>query len=290
MAYVSPCTCMCAAHGDDISRDTSQRARSRVSSRFRCARRHVNVPITPLPFYKCSHRSRHSSSSSSPSSLSSRALNHKKGGSHPPCCGVSVLRSFLDSASVSELVEFTRTYSGGLTPETSSFATNRVGMKDDAQGTLKRIFSSSQVTNRIRRAFNDDESLSIAPFPPELRVYRQSAYMDWHQDESLFEDEPHVECVYTLSNTTDSETHWRLPDGDARDIKGEWLAPNTCLVLLAGADDAPFHKVTPVTNRGERTIVKFAFSREGAVLRADYEEGFSEYGKRKAPARRRRRK
>ena len=92
------------------------------------------------------------------------------------------------------------------------------------------------------------------PAPPEYRRYTLGARMPKHRDMLVFgeRDPPQLECLLTLSNTSDSVTlFWR--GGSARPVAVR-TEPNSVLVVRAeGAE----HEVTRV-GRGERTILKFA--------------------------------
>ena len=74
--------------------------------------------------------------------------------------------------------------------------------------------------------------------------------MKWHRDTMLIGRQ--YECVYTLTNTSDSVTKWRDFIGNEHPVRPE---PNSLIVVQAGGVE---HAVTPVTI-GERTIVKFVF-------------------------------
>lgn len=87
--------------------------------------------------------------------------------------------------------------------------------------------------------------------PIEYRKYPPGSQgMKWHHDVQLIGRQ--YECVYTLTNTSDSQTKWRDLIGKEHAI---WAEPNSLIVVQAGGVE---HAVTPVTS-GERTIVKFIF-------------------------------
>jgi len=78
--------------------------------------------------------------------------------------------------------------------------------------------------------------------------------MDWHVDDVLYEP-PQVEVVYTLENTSDCTTRWRLAEKEV--VKETDL--NSVVLLKAGGVS---HCVTPL-KRGRRIIIKCAYvSRE----------------------------
>jgi hypothetical protein len=83
-------------------------------------------------------------------------------------------------------------------------------------------------------------------------VYPEGAAMDWHQDVALYV-EPQYELVFTLENTSDSQTQWQDGDGHRR---GGWTEPNSIIMVKA---ESVVHRVTPI-NTGERSIVKFVYT------------------------------
>jgi len=64
---------------------------------------------------------------------------------------------------------------------------------------------------------------------------------------------PQYELVYTVDNTSDSETQWLTESGD---LRAEVTLPNSLIALRAEGLE---HRVTP-SKRGERTIIKFAYT------------------------------
>jgi len=84
----------------------------------------------------------------------------------------------------------------------------------------------------------------------ELRVYRPGSYMDWHVDEVMYR-EPQFEAIFTVENSTDSETQWKEPGNQS--LVSRWAEPNSLIVLRAGG---PLHQVTRAT-KGRRVILKF---------------------------------
>ena len=97
-----------------------------------------------------------------------------------------------------------------------------------------------------------EEAKDIGDFPVELRRYPRGASMGWHKDESLYE-EPQLECVLTLENTSDSETRWERADGT---VASMWMPPNSLLVVKA---EGASHGVTPV-RAGDRLIAKYVLA------------------------------
>ena len=120
-----------------------------------------------------------------------------------------------------------------------------------------RIFTSPQLTEYFSRVFDKPlESAAISsPYrrlvPIEYRKYQVGGGgMKWHRDISLIGRQ--YECVYTLTNTSDSQTVRRDWIGREHAV---WAEPNSLIVVQA---QGVMHGVTPVTI-GERSIVKFVF-------------------------------
>lgn len=74
--------------------------------------------------------------------------------------------------------------------------------------------------------------------------------MEWHVDTPLIGRQ--IECVYTVENTSDSETLYK--DFFGRTHR-QWTEPGSLVVVRAGGVE---HAVTAATT-GRRTIVKFVF-------------------------------
>jgi len=76
--------------------------------------------------------------------------------------------------------------------------------------------------------------------------------MNWHSDVLLYEI-PQYQCVYTLSNDSDSTTdyiyHWNIKHK-------VWTKPNSLMIVRV---DGYFHGVNPV-NKGKREIVKLIYT------------------------------
>lgn len=75
---------------------------------------------------------------------------------------------------------------------------------------------------------------------------------------------PRLECVFTLDNTSDSETRWEKSDGS---IASKWMPPNS--ILLVQAEGAS-HGVTAV-NKGDRSIAKFVLTASPIKLQSWYD-------------------
>jgi len=81
--------------------------------------------------------------------------------------------------------------------------------------------------------------------------------MEWHVDDVLF-DPPQVEVVFTLENTSDCRTMWKLPDGSIRTVETE---KNSAILLAAGGAE---HCVSSLKN-GKRVILKCMFVHQDAI-------------------------
>lgn len=120
------------------------------------------------------------------------------------------------------------------------------------EGTLAHtIFSSPQILDYLSYIF--EIPLKLCPIPIECRKYPIGGGMKWHRDVNLFEYQ--YECVYTVTNTSDSFTMYKDMFGTVHET---WTEPNSLVVVQAGG---VLHGVTPVT-QGERTIIKCAMCRK----------------------------
>lgn len=120
-----------------------------------------------------------------------------------------------------------------------------------------QVFTSSKLTDYFSHVFSTPlepaaiPSLRRITVPIEYRKYEVgSGGMKWHRDISLIGQQ--YECVYTLTNTSDSMTIRRDWLGNEHAV---WAEPNSLLVVRA---QGVMHGVSPVTT-GERSIVKFVF-------------------------------
>lgn len=87
----------------------------------------------------------------------------------------------------------------------------------------------------------------------EYRIYHnKSTGMKWHTD-ILMSDPPQYEVVFVVSNTSDSKTQIKLKNGKIKDI----ISEGNDIIIVKG--DGIKHRVTPITNRGTRSIIKAAF-------------------------------
>ena len=84
--------------------------------------------------------------------------------------------------------------------------------------------------------------------------------------------------MFTVDNTSDCDTMWRLPgkgrDGRGFEVHSVQTTPNSALVLRAGGVE---HKVSPLGS-GRRRILKMVFVRRGCELREDMARHASHHG------------
>ena len=85
------------------------------------------------------------------------------------------------------------------------------------------------------------------------RKYIQDSYIDWHKDYEHAPDKPYEEWegVLVLSNTSDSVTEFWPEQGERFSIK---TFPGDLLLIKRKGIK---HRVTSITNNGERMILKF---------------------------------
>lgn len=119
-----------------------------------------------------------------------------------------------------------------------------------------RILSKPEYVDAVIRGMNLPESdlqrnwFLSRNHPIEYRRYTVGGRMARHRDTQLYRI-PQVECILTLSNTSDGRTEFETDDG----VDSISSLPNSVLAVRAGPQGV-FHTVTEVT-RGERCFVKF---------------------------------
>ena len=165
--------------------------------------------------------------------------------------GLCVVEDFFDDATFAACQRSARRQRE-LKPETlESVAVGRLGCFLEPRDPVCVALSRPESVERLRRICGDDR-LEPADFPVELRRYPVGSSMGWHKDEVLYE-EPQLEVVLTLENTSDSQTRWERADGS---VRGAWLPPNSLLLVKA---EGATHGVTTV-RRGDRLIAKFVLT------------------------------
>ena len=96
-------------------------------------------------------------------------------------------------------------------------------------------------------------------FPPEYRIYPSNSQgMPWHSDTLLY-DKPQYEVILTLSNNSNSETHWIDANNKLNTL---WTEPNSILIVKANGYK---HHVTPITNNGTRSIIKYILTQSNTI-------------------------
>ena len=112
------------------------------------------------------------------------------------------------------------------------------------------MFYNKQNLNKISNLVG--KKVYQSKIPIEYRIYNKSQGMFWHTDVLLYEI-PQYEIVYTLNNTSDSETeyidHWGMKHN-------VWTKPNSLMIVKA---DSYKHGVKPVT-KGTREILKMIYT------------------------------
>ncbi len=104
--------------------------------------------------------------------------------------------------------------------------------------------------------------------------------MEWHIDDILY-DPPQVEVVLTLENSSDCCTLWKKLAQYAQQqvqstksqIESVQTTPNSAIILKSGGVS---HKVSALCH-GKRSILKFAFVKNGAVLLDDMRKHVSHH-------------
>lgn len=110
---------------------------------------------------------------------------------------------------------------------------------------VKQIINKYQ--NKIRNYTRNSSIYLANNFPIEYRKYVKGSFMAKHRDVQIYKL-PQYECVFTISNTTDSYTQI----GDKLIVS----KPNSIIILKAKGVE---HEVSKVT-QGERKFLKFIFT------------------------------
>ena len=102
-------------------------------------------------------------------------------------------------------------------------------------------------TPQIRALVQNPKIYLANNFPIEYRKYTHGSYMKKHIDTLIYKI-PQYECIFTLSNNTDSFTN----------LAGKKISakPNSLMIVRALGVE---HEVTKV-NKGERKFLKFIFT------------------------------
>ena len=159
-----------------------------------------------------------------------------------------------------------------VSEERSSIAQHRTGATLSRNGEIAKILQQGSIFSLVQRAVGNDIGLEMKvaeEIPIEMRIYeRAGASMAWHVDDILY-DPPQIEIVFTVENTSDCATLWKV----ASNMHRQETHPNSIIVLKAGG---PEHCVTAL-KRGRRVIVKCAYVLEGAkFVGEEYQNQFKE--------------
>lgn len=107
--------------------------------------------------------------------------------------------------------------------------------------------------NKIKKLTNNNLIYLANNNPIEYRKYTKGSFMNKHKDIQLYEI-PQYECLFTISNSTDSVTNF---EGDKIQSK-----PNSLIILKANGVE---HSVSK-TNYGERFFLKFIFTQTNKLI------------------------
>lgn len=174
-----------------------------------------------------------------------------------------------------------------LTKERSSIAQNRLGatLTRDQANEIFRVLEEGSIFKLVQRMANRSHSngrsrkiMLAEEIPVEVRSYEKvGASMAWHRDDIMF-DPAQLEVVFTLENTSDCVTMWKVQAKneyllkEKEEIHSQETQPNSMLLLLAGG---PNHCVTSL-KRGRRVILKCAYVYSEATYVG--EENYIQFG------------
>jgi hypothetical protein len=142
----------------------------------------------------------------------------------------------------------------------SSVAKNRIGIALPPNSPTVQLLQdpNNSLTLLVKKLTSDNSYGLSNILPVEVRSYeKEGACMAWHVDDILY-DPPQIEIVWTLENTSDCETRWKIDDI----TYSQETDPNSALILEAGV--CP-HCVTSL-NFGKRVILKCAYARGGSTF------------------------
>ncbi len=103
----------------------------------------------------------------------------------------------------------------------------------------------------------EDDSITLAENYTSYRRYTKGHYIDWHIDyeHELPKETIEYECILTLKNTTDSIT-----ETESKKMK---TIPGSLMIVCHKGQR---HRVTKVTNDGERIILRFKLNSQKPYL------------------------
>ncbi|KAL3913790.1 MAG: hypothetical protein SGILL_006354, partial [Bacillariaceae sp.] len=172
-----------------------------------------------------------------------------------------------------------------VSDERSSIAQGRMGATLSQDCEIAKILQQGCIFSLAQRAVSGETNSKLVlakEIPIEMRIYEKTgASMAWHRDDVLY-DPPQLEVVFTVENTSDCVTMWKVGD----DLYSQETHPNSLVLLRAGG---PEHCVTSL-KRGRRVILKCAYTMEGAkFVGEDYQNQFQEARGKKAKGKRKQR-
>ena len=168
--------------------------------------------------------------------------------------GVLYLPNFLEPDEFESIRLECRRLRSKAKHEKDSIAVGRLGRILTPKTASFKAFMSEAMASRLNE-LTGLEGLRPSDYAVEVRYYPIGACMEWHRDDQLFEP-AQLEVVFTLENSSDSNTQWLTSSGELESI---WTEPNSIIAVTAGAD-GPMHRVTPI-KRGERSILKLVYCR-----------------------------
>lgn len=124
---------------------------------------------------------------------------------------------------------------------------------------VKEILNKEIYREKLRKMTNNPNIYLARNFPIEYRKYEKGSFMRRHSDTLIYRI-PQYECVYTLSNHSDTKTVFY--DQEGKIIETIQSVPNSLMILRANGVE---HEVLPVTN-GERFFLKFIFTETDELL------------------------
>jgi hypothetical protein len=142
----------------------------------------------------------------------------------------------------------------------SSVAKKRIGIALPQSSPTVQLLQdpNNSLTLLVQKVTSDSSYVLSNILPVEVRSYeKEGACMAWHVDDILY-DPRQIEVVWTLQNTSDCETRWKIDGATYR----QETDPNSALILEAGVSP---HCVTSL-NFGKRVIIKCAYAKKGSIF------------------------
>ena len=198
-------------------------------------------------------------------------------------------QSILTPAELASVQKEVHTFCGNpghIVQERSSIATQRVGGTLPQDGAVYKIFSNvnGSVRRLVNRMFGSSSSSEYSygaatatatataqsyhlaeEVPLEVRIYEKvGAGMAWHVDDVLYDNEPQIEVVFTLENTSNCRTMWKDVSKKEEQLMEVETDPNSILLIQAG--DGGFPHCVSSLKVGKRVILKCAFVKDGSKI------------------------